>query len=332
MSSSLSPSLPHYLRGLLARSRRLFWVLAKIMLPVMVLVQFAQLQGWIDALGRAFGPAMAWLALPPEAGLIWITTASVGIYGGIAAMIGLSGQLALTSGQLSALGAMMLFAHNLPVEQSIVRRAGVNFMSTGLLRITVALLYGGLIAWSSRLTGILDQPASSAWMHARTGAAGAANADDLWAWALTTAGSLVVTFLILVLLLILLDVLERLGITRRITALLTPLLRLSGLEARAAPITTVGVLLGLTYGGALIIEESERQTFGPRTRFLALTWLCLSHALIEDTLLVLAVGANVWVILVGRVAVTLVLIALLARWLGRGETPDVHASGSAPAV
>ncbi len=332
MPASLSPSLLHYIRSLLARSRRLFWVLAKIMLPVMVLVQFAQLQGWIDALGRTFGPAMAWLALPPEAGLIWITTASVGIYGGIAAMIGLSGQLALTSGQLSALGAMMLFAHNLPVEQSIVRRAGVNFMSTGLLRITVALLYGGLIAWSSRLTGILDQPASFAWMHAPAGAAGAAKANDLWTWALTTAGSLVVTFLILVLLLILLDVLERLGITRRITALLTPLLRFSGLEARAAPITTVGVLLGLTYGGALIIEESERQTFGPRTRFLALAWLCLSHALIEDTLLVLAIGANVWVILVGRVAVTLVLIALLARWLGSGETPDVHASGSAPAV
>jgi len=297
-----------------------------------VLVQLAQLQGWIDALGRAFGPAMAWLALPPEAGLIWITTASVGIYGGIAAMIGLSGQLALTSGQLSALGAMMLFAHNLPVEQSIVRRAGVNFVSTGLLRITVALLYGGLIAWSSRLTGILDQPASFAWMHAPAGAAGAAKADDLWTWALTTAGSLVVTFLILVLLLILLDLLERLGITRRITVLLTPLLRFSGLEARAAPITTVGVLLGLTYGGALIIEESERRTFGPRTRFLALAWLCLSHALIEDTLLVLAVGANIWVILVGRVAVTLLLIALLARWLGSSETPDAHASGSAPAV
>lgn len=329
--SALSPaSLLRYVPDLLARSRRLFLVLAKIMLPVMVIVQIAQYLGWIDALGRALGPAMAWLTLPAEAGLIWITAASVGIYGGIAAMISLSGQLALTSGQLSALCAMMLFAHNLPVEQSIVRRAGVNFLSTGLLRITVALLYGGLVAWASRLTGILDQSVSFVWMQAPAGeGSGTTGAQDLWTWVLTTAGSLVITFLILVLLLILLDILEHTGVTRRITALLLPLMRLSGLEARAAPITTVGVLLGLTYGGALIIEESERQAFRSRTRFLALAWLCLSHALIEDTLLLLAVGADIWVILVGRVAVTLLLIALLARWLGDHETPGAQAAGSA---
>ncbi len=95
-----------------------------------------------------------------------------------------------------------------------------------------------------------------------------------------------------------------------------PLLRFSGLDARAAPVTTVGVLLGLTYGGALIIEESDKQQFEPRTRFLALAWLCLSHALIEDTILLLALGANLWIVLVGRVIVTLVLIAALARLLG----------------
>ena len=45
------------------------------------------------------------------------------------------------------------------------------------------------------------------------------------------------------------------------------------------------VLLVLTYGGALIIEEAERRAFPARTRFLALAWLSLSHALIEDTAL-----------------------------------------------
>jgi len=98
--------------------------------------------------------------------------------------------------------------------------------------------------------------------------------------------------------------------------MLTPLLRFSGLDARAAPVTTVGVLLGLTYGGALIIEESDKQQFDARTRFLALAWLCLSHALIEDTILLLALGANLWIVLVGRVIITLVLIAALARLLG----------------
>ncbi|HEY0878649.1 MAG TPA: nucleoside recognition domain-containing protein [Zeimonas sp.] len=285
----------------------------KVMLPVMIAVQIAQHWGWVDAIGRAIAPAMAWLALPPEAGLVWITGAFVGIYGAIAAMIGLASQLDLTSGQLSALCAMLLFAHALPVEQSIVRRAGASFWATGALRVSVALVYGGAVAWLSRLTGVMSEPVSLAWLQASSsGAAG----EGLAGWAQSTALSLAMTFTILVALLVLLDVLERAGVTQRITAALTPLLRFSGLDARAAPVTTVGVLLGLTYGGALIIEESEKQRFEARTCFLALAWLSLSHALIEDTVLLIALGANLWVVLVGRVAVTLLLIAALARLLG----------------
>ncbi|MBS0306225.1 MAG: hypothetical protein JSR43_12730 [Proteobacteria bacterium] len=296
----------------MARSRRLFMTLMKVMLPVMVAVRLAEHWGWIEALGHAVAPAMAWLALPPEAGLVWITGAAVGIYGAIAAMIGLAPQLELSAGQLSALAAMLLFAHSLPIEQSIVRRAGASWWATGALRIAVALGYGGAVAWASRLSGVLAEPVSLAWMGAGAPSGGEHGLVD---WLQATALSLAVTFAILVALLVLLDVLERAGLTRRITTLLTPLLRVSGLDARAAPVTTVGVLLGLTYGGVLVIEEAEKQHFSARTRFLALAWLSLSHALIEDTLLLVALGANVWIVLVGRVAVTLVLIGALARLL-----------------
>src|SRR3546814_12487960 len=88
---------------------------------------------------------------------------------------------------------------------------------------------------------------------------------------------------------------DRLGITRRITAAMMPLLKVSGLNAQVAPVTTVGVLLGLTYGGALIIDEAEKQNFSARTRFLALARLSLSHSLIEDTLILLALGADIWI-------------------------------------
>src|SRR3546814_18408941 len=105
---------------------------------------------------------------------------------------------------------------------------------------------------------------------------------------------------------------DRLGITRRITAAMMPLLKVSGLNAQVAPVTTVGVLLGLTYGGALIIDEAAKQNFSARTRFLALAWLSLSHSPIEDTLLLLALGADIWVTLVGRVALQLINVGILA--------------------
>lgn len=307
-----------YLVALLKRSWRLFITVTKVMLPVMVIVQIGQELGLVDLIGRIIAPAMALLHLPPEAGIIWATTLLTGIYGGIASLSTLAPTFEMTTAQVSALCAMMLFAHAIPVEQAIVRRAGASFGLTAALRIGTAILYGGAVAWICHLTGTLSEPLSFEWLRGSSLAAGSGG-PGYFAWLQATAFSLVLTFVIIVALVLVLDALDRLGITRRITAALMPLLRVSGLNAQVAPVTTVGVLLGLTYGGALIIDESEKQNFSARTRFLALSWLSLSHSLIEDTLLLMALGADVWVVLVGRVMVTLAIVALLARLTDRGS-------------
>lgn len=309
-----------YLATTLKRSWLMFLAIAKIMIPVMIGVQVAQHFGLVDALGHVLGPAMGVLNLPAEAGIIWATSLLVGMYGGLASLSTLSGSLDLTAGQLSALAAMILFAHNIPVEQSIVRRAGASFSATALLRITTALVYGGAIAWISHLTGWLSEPISLDWLRGAD-VISDAPANGYWAWMQATAFSLMLTFVIILVLVVVLDIFNKLGITRRITSAITPALRFSGLDAQVAPVTTVGVLLGLSYGGALIIEESQRLQFSARTRFLALSWLSLSHSLIEDTILLMALGADIWVILVGRVLVTLAIVAFLAR-LTRSDRPD----------
>lgn len=307
-----------YFITLLRRSWRMFLAVSKVMLPIMIIVQIAQEFGVVDMIGRLITPAMSLLHLPPEAGIIWTTTLLTGIYGGIATLSGLAGSADMTAGQLSALCAMMLFAHNIPVEQAIVRRAGASFWSTSALRIGTALVYGAAVSWACHLTGVLSEPISFEWLRGSASVADGASNTYL-TWAKATAFSLLLTFVIIAFLVLVLDALERLGITRRITTAMMPLLRVSGLDARVAPVTTVGVLLGLTYGGALIIEESKKQNFSARTRFLALTWLSLSHGLIEDTLLLMALGADVWIVLVGRVLITLAIVATLAKLTDRGN-------------
>ncbi len=307
-----------YLITVLQRSWRMFFSVAKIMLPVMAIVQIAQQLGLVEQIGHIIAPAMALLNLPPEAGIIWATTLLTGLYGGIATLSGLASTLDLTSGQLSALCAMMLLTHALPVEQSVVRRAGASFSVTTVLRIGAALAYGAAASWASHLTGLLDEPVSFDWLRGASDTAAATQTGFL-AWGQATLFSLGLTLIIIVVLVVVLDGLDRLGLTKRFTAALMPLLRMSGLEAQVAPVTTVGVLLGLTYGGALIIEESSKHSFSARTRFLALSWLSLSHALIEDTLLMLALGADIWVVLVGRVLLTMGLIAALAKLTNRGS-------------
>lgn len=306
-----------YFIAMLHRSWRMFITVSKVMLPVMVVVQIAQEFGLVDLAGRLIAPAMSLLHLPPEAGIIWATTLLTGIYGGIASLSSLAGTIDMTGAQLSALCAMMLFAHGLPVEQAIVRRAGAGFWVTAALRVGTALAYGAAVSWICHLTGVLAEPMSFEWLRGASASSGPSS--SYLGWIQSTAFSLLLTFAIIAILVVALDVLDRLGITRRITAAMMPLLRASGLNAQVAPVTTVGVLLGLTYGGALIIEEASRQNFSARTRFLALSWLSLSHSLIEDTLLLIALGADVWVVLVGRVVVTLAIVAALARLTDRGN-------------
>lgn len=301
-----------YFERLARRSLRLFFTLVKVMLPIMVVVQIGQWLGWVEVLGRGFEPVMGLLNLPAQAAIIWIAGVFVGVYGALAALVGLAGSLDMTAGQFSALAAMILFAHNLPVEQAIVRRAGASFWATAALRLGAAVLYGGAVSWISHATGWLSEPMSFEWLQT-SGMAGDPAALGVGEWLRGTLSSLALTFVVILALLLLLDLLERSGITAALTRVLTPVLRWSGLAPEVAPVTMLGVLLGLSYGGALIIEEAQRQNFSARTRFLALSWLSLSHSLIEDTVLLMAVGANGWIVLLGRVLLTLVVVAVLAR-------------------
>lgn len=298
-----------YLGSRLQTSLRVFWQLVRIMVPVMVAVKIAAEIGLIDALGPLLKPLMALIGLPPEAGLVLVASFTIGVYGGLGALPMLADS-ALSVSQLSILCAMMLFAHALPVEQAILRKAGASFWFTAGLRLFAAFAYALIVSALCRVTGWLSDPVNAGLLR-RMASPNAGHID----WLVSSALSLAATFAIIVALILLLDVLEGTGITRRLTEAMMPLLRLSGLSRDLAPVTTVGVLLGLTYGGGLIIKEAQERNFEPKMRVLALCWISLSHSLIEDTGLMLAVGADIWVVLVGRVILTLLLMKLIALTL-----------------
>lgn len=318
--------MPRYFFDLFNRSQRLFITLIKVMLPVMIVVRIADEFGAVALASDLLSPVMGLIGLPPEAGLIWATCALVSMYGAVGAFIGLSAHLDMNAAQLSALCAMMLFAHGLPVEQAIVKRAGASLIATTVLRLGAAVSYAALITWISNTTGWLSKPVDFSWMAGGETVVAATGLAGWIDWSMQTVKSLVVSFAVIVGLLIILDVLDKTGITNRITNGIMPILRVSGLSREVAPVTTIGVLLGLTYGGALIIDEARKKNFPPRTLFLSLSWLSLSHSLIEDTAIMLALGADIWVVLVGRVILTLLIIAALARLTLRWQTAPVPAT------
>jgi hypothetical protein len=85
----------------------------------------------------------------------------------------------------------------------------------------------------------------------------------------------------------------------------------------AAPLAIIGMTLGISYGGGLLIREVEGGKLSRKDVFIALALMGLCHSVIEDTLVVMVFGAQLSGILWARVIFALVVIFVLARLLKR---------------
>ena len=157
--------------------------------------------------------------------------------------------------------------------------AGPSFLFTTLLRIGGAIFLGVVLNQIYSVLGVLRDPVEIAWLPS-----GAPDAD----WPTRTLDglrSLATIFLILLALLSLLKILEKTGVTAFLARALAPMLRLIGIGRGAVPLAMSGLLLGLNYGGTLMIREARFGTVSRRDVFLSICFLCLCHGVIEDTLL-----------------------------------------------
>lgn len=99
-----------------------------------------------------------------------------------------------------------------------------------------------------------------------------------------------------------------------------------GLREEAAAPTLIGVLFGLAYGGGVIVRDTRRHDLGRRQVFLMSVFLSMVHAIVEDSLIFISLGASVFWVVVYRTLwaalVTLVLgavvTAFVRRWAARG--------------
>jgi hypothetical protein len=77
------------------------------------------------------------------------------------------------------------------------------------------------------------------------------------------------------------------------------------------PLVT-GVIIGLTYGAGIIIHTLRTSKVGRKEAFLVLLFLSVCHALIEDTLIFVVIGANGFILVGFRLALACLLIYLFS--------------------
>jgi hypothetical protein len=284
----------------------IYWALVKIMVPILLIVRFIELLGWIEVLGEFIQPLMGMVGLPGETGLVWMANMFGNIFAGMAVFyqLGLAGQL--TIAQVSVLGTLMLLAHSLPIEVMIARATGVSVWFTLLLRIGGALVLGSILHFTYSSLSLLQEPAPLLWQPEIT--------SSTWIdWLYTQGQTLIAAFMIIAGLTLLIRVLRFMGVEKIIHALLSPVLRVLGISVKASNIMIVGLTLGLSFGGGLLIKEARSGKVEGKDIFLTMAFLGLCHSLIEDTLLILLLGADITTVLWVRLAFSLLFIVMLAR-------------------
>lgn len=275
------------------------------MLPAVIIARLLQFWGLDLYLNKLFMPLMGLMGLPEWTSLVWVTAILANLYAGLAVLAASYVNESLTVAQMSILGTVMLIAHSLPVEGRIAQALRVRLGFIILLRLATALALGVILNFCYRSLNLLQQPLDLFWQ------ATSAEPNSLVALVLTELRALLLLFLIVVGLVILMEVLKKLRVVSYCELLLQPLLKLLGISGSLAHIMAVGCLLGLTYGSGLLIAEAKKH----RTRDLAgaTIFISMCHALIEDTLLMLLIGADLFAVLFARLLICLAVVGLLMR-------------------
>ncbi len=280
--------------------------LLKIMIPVTIIVKIFDELGLITIIGSLLSPLMNITGLPGETGLVWATAMITNIYGGILVYISIAEENILSVAQVTVLATMILVAHSLPVEVSIARKAGVSAWFTTLFRIICAFIIGWILHIIFSTFSIFSYSSQMSWQPVKQD-------SDLVSWIGGQLRNYAMIFVIIFGLLLLMQILEKLGIIEKINHFFEPGLNLIGLSKKAAPITIIGMTLGLSYGGGLIITKARSDNLSDRDIFLSVSLMGLSHSLIEDTLLMMTIGASLVGLLFGRIFFTIAVIFLLAK-------------------
>jgi len=302
---------------LLEETWRVSFTLFKLMIPILIAVKALEEMGAFPYIDLLFQPLMALVGLPDTMGLVWTTTMLTNMYGGMIVFFQLAAHESMSIAQVTVLSTLMLMAHSLPVEVRIVQMAGVRLPVALFTRIGSALVLAAIMNGIYTAGDFLQEPAVLVWSPEPVeGGLG------LWAW--EQVQSMGMIFVIIGALLGFLRFLRAVGIERLMIRLLQPLLRMLGIGPEATSLTIIGVTLGLSFGGALLIQESRAGHVSEKDVFTSLTLLGLCHSVIEDTLLALMMSADISGVLWMRVVFSLLVIALLTR-LPHLNRPDFRA-------
>lgn len=282
------------------------WMLYKIIIPMLILVKILIELDLIKYVAVPLEPLMSLVGLPANMGLVWATAMLAGVWSALLlylTLISVTG--ALTVAQVTVLAVLILIAHGLPVEARIAQRSGLSFWGQVAIRIGGAFVCALLFHQIFLHFDILQEISLPS-------IAPTAEDADLLLWAISEFYRLVAMFWVIFAMLLTLRILDYIKVLNLVRLVLRPVLAFLGLSREASTIVLVGLTLGISYGGGLIISEARSGRVSKRDVFIATSLMSLAHALVEDTFVMVLMGASLTWVLGGRLVFSLLAVFLLS--------------------
>jgi hypothetical protein len=301
MTNSRTQLKTGFIAGLKTGWHSFIWM-CEIIIPVSFLVTLLQWSGWLDKIHFILNPLMSFLNLPPEAALPIITGMLINIYAVIAAVTALP----FTIAQMTLIAIFSLICHNLIMEGIVQHRSGINVIKATLTRIAAAVLTVFVVSrfFSDTSQSIVMSSALST--HTPL-------LNIMTTWARDTGVLLLKVFGIIMFIMILLEISRALGWIDRALKVFKPIMRVLGLSGRTAIMFVAGIIFGLLYGGAIIVEEGKKGTLTREEVEYLHVSLGINHAMIEDPALFAVLGVNIFWLWLPRL-----LMAIIAVQVYRG--------------
>ncbi|HNZ50990.1 MAG TPA: nucleoside recognition domain-containing protein [Bacilli bacterium] len=121
---------------------------------------------------------------------------------------------------------------------------------------------------------------------------------------------------IITLILVTIEVLKALKVLQWINKKIYVITKYLGISPSASFPLLVGLIIGITYGAGVILMSYKQQEMNKKDVLLVSVFLCLCHAIVEDTLLFAAFGSITWVVIVVKLVVaftTTMLVNLILK-------------------
>ena len=282
----------------LKKSLRLSLWLLRIILPISLIVRFLDFYGVLAYLAEFLEPVFSHLGLPGSTAIVFITSIFLPLYAPLAIIT----SMCITLRELTILALMCQITHNIPVESAVQAKTGTPFWKTAILRISMSIVVGFV------LNLILPQDMGMPVFVQADPAAITSVSGVLMAWMVSSASITLLIFAVITSLNVLYGALVARNLVEKLSKKMTPLLAFFGLPKSTGFLWIIGYIIGLSYGGALLMEQMRDGTVSRADAKTLNYHLSMSHAVIEDSLLFVVLGVSIWWIMGVRLAAAWVVV------------------------